>query len=66
MEENQIVVEEDEDKKLQKKAYAKEWRQENPLYYCLYYHLKVKQKRIKEKPKFTKESKEGGYVVSFK
>jgi hypothetical protein len=66
MENKVIEEEENENKKLKKKAYAKEWRQENPLYYCLYYHLKVKQKRIKEKPTFTRESRPEGYIISFK
>jgi len=55
-----------EDRKLKKKAYAKQWREENPLYYCLYYHLQVKKKRNKDKETFVKESRPEGYVISFK
>ena len=52
-------------KKEKKKTYAKQWREENPLYYIMYYHLKVKKKRNEEALSFVRESRPEGYVIKF-
>ena len=57
----------EKNKKEKKQAYARQWRQENPLYYLMYYHTVCRRKKLEQKGnlKAQFETRPEGYVISF-